>query len=304
MGVKVERYNVTASDPRLNFIRGPGKAALLHLPSTLSLAPRCYTRLQPESDLERVCTATTLRLLVGHCAATKRSVMISFDVSQNSIESFPSHVDYLRNGRSNVTIEFISVLISTDLDILPVIDAYLPALGSPYKVTFTIKAIRDDKAMALTLERSDGTLTLYYPSPEVPAFQLFGSDSSSFGPVHRLMCVLEEGQDKGAPECHYDGIKMVDRQAGGGLIRFPGLQKEAKALVADSARGKRVPGLEAAQVLIRGPLHCSVCAKGEEEGLRRCSGCGQVQYCGEKHQIEAWPLHKDLCKLNRKRKGA
>lgn len=55
--------------------------------------------------------------------------------------------------------------------------------------------------MALTLERSDGTLTLYHTSPEVPVFQLVGSDTTTFGPIHRLMCVLDDGQEKGSPAC-------------------------------------------------------------------------------------------------------
>ncbi|ORY88323.1 hypothetical protein BCR35DRAFT_337896 [Leucosporidium creatinivorum] len=329
MGIKVERYTVTKSDPRLSFIGGVHKAGLLHLPSALSLAPRCYARLQPESNFTQVCSSTKGRVIVVHCETTKRSVIITFDNVQNPLATLPSHLEYLRNGQTTANIEIVSVLQSTDLDVLPpsVLNPLFPLLGASSALNVTVQTIKDDQVTSLTVDRSDGTLTLYYPSPEVLGLKLVGSDLAGFGAFHRLMILLDEDQEEGSsPSCHYDGLKGPNRlpplskhgaallgaaQAlnapssgrGGNLARFSGLKDKVQALLDEAATGNRVPGLEAARMLLLTAAEgfCIVCAK--EDGLKKCSGCKDVYYCGSMHQKEDWPFHRDLCKLNRKTKG-
>lgn len=65
-----------------------------------------------------------------------------------------------------------------------------------------------------------------------------------------------------------------------------------KTFIAEAATVERVPGLQAAQLLLdpqQAPkLFCYVCAKLEEEGAssKRCSGCGEVYYFSQQHQTE------------------
>ncbi|XP_043270292.1 uncharacterized protein [Venturia canescens] len=46
------------------------------------------------------------------------------------------------------------------------------------------------------------------------------------------------------------------------------------------------------------PNACNVChVYGKDVELKRCSSCKMITYCGRKHQIEHWPLHKDICRV-------
>lgn len=43
------------------------------------------------------------------------------------------------------------------------------------------------------------------------------------------------------------------------------------------------------------PNDCIVCKK--RKSLKRCSRCQMISYCGEEHQKENWPMHKELCRV-------
>lgn len=62
---------------------------------------------------------------MAQCAATKRSVIIAFDHLQNPIATLPSHVDYLRNGRTDVVINLLRVISPTDLDVIALVKPLL-----------------------------------------------------------------------------------------------------------------------------------------------------------------------------------
>ncbi|XP_043478075.1 uncharacterized protein LOC122508663 [Leptopilina heterotoma] len=43
------------------------------------------------------------------------------------------------------------------------------------------------------------------------------------------------------------------------------------------------------------PNDCIICKK--RTSLKRCSRCQMISYCGEEHQKEHWPKHKELCRV-------
>ena len=43
---------------------------------------------------------------------------------------------------------------------------------------------------------------------------------------------------------------------------------------------------------------CSYCNT-QHEDLKKCSGCGQVEYCGKECQKKDWPVHKPICLIHK-----
>jgi hypothetical protein len=50
-------------------------------------------------------------------------------------------------------------------------------------------------------------------------------------------------------------------------------------------------------------MHCSnpACAGA---GIKKCTGCKEVRYCGQECQLAHWPAHKADCKHQADCKGA